>query len=270
MIRIGNVRRSRELLHRFASPVEFQLELLLIKTSANAVLVVDGGRCLRFKLPSILAAWEPIPYDYLERTQKKVLSFLNQLKSGVLGGESMRFVLGVLLGAVAMFLWSFVFWMVIPYPGSVLNTLPNQDLLVPALQAAIPADGVYLVPAAEESEEVMAQKEQGPVATIMFQKGGAEPMDKTMIRGFVHMLGCSFLLAIAVATAGRRTFLGRFVLIFWIGLFVAIWTEMSTVIWFLFPIRYACLQMTYHLSAIAVLGLVLAFFIRPPADPALD
>jgi hypothetical protein len=182
----------------------------------------------------------------------------------------MRFILGVLLGAVAMFLWAFVFWTVIPYPGSVFNTLPNQDVLVPAMQAAMPEDGVYLVPSAEPSEEVMAQKEQGPIATVMFRNGGADPMDKTMIRGFFHMLGCSCLLAIAVATAGRRTFLGRFMLVFWIGLFVAIWAEMSTVIWFYFPIRYGCLQMTYHLSAIAVLGVVLAFFIRPPGDPALD
>ena len=186
----------------------------------------------------------------------------------------MRFLLGVLLGAVAMFLYAFVFWTVMPYANSVMQTLPEQERLIPIMQDSIPADGVYLVPsgaaADEETEESMAKKAQGPLATVLYRKGGADPMDKTMINGFVHMLGCSLLLAIAVATAGRRTFMGRFVLVFWIGLFTAIWTQMSTVIWMHFPIRYACLQMTYHLSIIAILGLVLAFFIRPPGDPALD
>lgn len=182
----------------------------------------------------------------------------------------MRFILGVVVGAVALFFWGFVFWTVLPYPGSVLKTLPNQDTLTQALQDAIPADGAYLIPGAEQTEETLAKSQSGPVAMILFRKGGAAPQDATMLNGFLHMLGSAFLLAIAVATAGRRSFFGRFILVFWIGLFVAIWTQMSDVIWWHFPIQYACLQMTYHLSAITILGVVLALFIRPPAEPDVD
>ncbi len=182
----------------------------------------------------------------------------------------MRFILGVVLAAVAAFLWGYVFWTVSSYPKTVLKTLPNQDTLVPALQDAIPEDGAYLIPAAELTEDAMEKQKQGPLAMILFHKGGAPPMDKTMLNGFLHMLGSAFLLAIVVATASRRSFLGRFVLVLWIALFLSIWTQMSNNIWWHFPIKYACLQMTYHLSAVAIMGLVLAFFIRPPVDPSMD
>ena len=73
-----------------------------------------------------------------------------------------------------------------------------------------------------------------------------------------------------LATAGRRTYFGRFMLVFWIGLFVAVWAEMSDVVWFFYPIRYACLYQSYHVSSMIIVGVILAFFIRPPADPELD
>ena len=91
-----------------------------------------------------------------------------------------------------------------------------------------------------------------------------------MTNGFLHMLGCSFLMAIVVATAGRRTYFGRLMLVAWVGLFAVLWIHMSPVIWFHFPIEYACLYMTYDLIAVIILGMILAFFIRPPADPEMD
>lgn len=182
----------------------------------------------------------------------------------------MRFILGVLLGAVALFFWGFIFWAQLDYPGTVIKKLPNQETLVPALQDAIPEDGAYFVPDNDQSEETIAKLAAGPVATILFRKGGVPEDNKTMINGFLHMLGCAFLMAIVVATAGRRTYFGRLILVFWIGLFVALWTHMSTVIWFHFPIKYACLYMTYDLSSVVILGIILAFFIRPPVDPEID
>ena len=182
----------------------------------------------------------------------------------------MRFILGVVIGAVALFFWGFVFWMLMPYSASVIHTLPNQDTLVPALQDAIAEDGAHFVPGYGQSEELMAKVQAGPVATLLFRKGGAPEYNKTMINGFLHTLGCSFLMAIVVATAGRRTYFGRLMLVVWVGLFAVLWIHMSPVIWFHFPIEYACLYMTYDLIAVIILGIILAFFIRPPADPEID
>ena len=79
-----------------------------------------------------------------------------------------------------------------------------------------------------------------------------------------------FLLAIVLATAGRRTYFGRFMLVFWLGLFVAVWAEMSDVVWFFYPLSYACLKQSYHVTSMIVVGAILAFFISPPANTEMD
>ena len=184
----------------------------------------------------------------------------------------MRFLLGVVIASVALFFWGFVFWTLSPYPQTVLKTLPNRDTMTQTLTDNITEDGVYLVPGMGDPADPEFAKLQaaGPIATVMFRKNGAPPMSKVMLNGFLHMLGSVFLLAIVLATAGRRTYFGRFMLVFWIGLFVAVWAEMSDVVWFFYPIRYACLYQSYHVSSMIIVGAILAFFIRPPADPELD
>lgn len=185
----------------------------------------------------------------------------------------MRFILGVIVASVALFMWGFVFWGLSPYPATVLKPMPNRDVVANVLKESITENGVYKLPEmGDPADENWVQRmEAGPIVTVMYHGGGANPGDSTvMVKGYLHMLASTFLLAIVLATAGRRTFLGRFMLAFWIGLFVAIWAEMSDVIWFYYPIRYACLKQTYHVTSMIIMGGILAFFIRPPADAELD
>ena len=185
----------------------------------------------------------------------------------------MRFILGVVLSAVVLFVWGFVFWTVLPYSPSVFQELPNPTGVVAALNQDGPLEsGVYMIPGGDPANEETANRyQQGPIATLLFRKDGANPMDPmVMVKGFLHMLGSSFLLAIVLATAGRRTYMGRFLLCFWIGLFVSIWAEMSGVIWYHYPISYACIHQTYHVTSLIVLGAILSFFIQPPGDEQHD
>jgi hypothetical protein len=182
----------------------------------------------------------------------------------------MRFILGVILAAVAAFFYGYFFWSQIGYPKTVIKSLPSQESLVPAMQAAIPETGVYMVPSYEDKEQSMTATQPGPIAMIMYQAEDGAAMKEVMTKGFLHMLGSAFLLAIVVATAGRRSFFGRLMLVFWVGLFLSIWTQMGNNIWWFFPIKWSCLQMTYHLTSITIMGVVLAFFVRPPADPTMD
>ena len=185
----------------------------------------------------------------------------------------MRFILGVVIAAVVWFVWGFVFWTVIPYQKSVLKPLPGGEAVAKVLQASGLETGVYILPGGDpmNDEAAKARFESGPIATLMYQKEGKNPADtKVFLHGLLHMLGSAFLLAIVIATAGRRTFFGRYMLVIWIGLFVAIWAEMSDVIWFSFPLEYACLAQTYHVSSLLIVGAILAFFVRPPTNSQLD
>lgn len=184
----------------------------------------------------------------------------------------MRFLIGVVVASVALFFWGFIFWTVSPYPKTVMKSPPNQEAFRQALLTNFEEDGVYLIPGMGDPEdpEFAKLQEAGPIATLMFRREGTPPMSTVMLNGYLHMLGSVFLLAIVLATAGRRTYFGRFMLVFWLGLFVAVWAEMSDVVWFFYPLRYACLKQSYHVTSMIVVGAILAFFVRPPADPQLD
>ena len=49
----------------------------------------------------------------------------------------MRALLGIVLAAVVLFVWGFLFWGIFPYPKEVLKTLPEQEqtALVAALKS---------------------------------------------------------------------------------------------------------------------------------------
>ena len=184
----------------------------------------------------------------------------------------MRFLIGVVVASVALFFWGFVFWTLSPYPKTVLKTMPNREAMSQSLMSNLEEDGVYLIPGMGDPEdpEFVQLQEAGPIATVMFRRAGAPPMSEVMLKGFLHMLGSVFLLAIVLATAGRRTYFGRFMLVFWLGLFVAVWAEMSDVVWFFYPLSYACLKQSYHVTSMIVVGAILAFFISPPANTEMD
>lgn len=185
----------------------------------------------------------------------------------------MRFLLGVIVGSVALFVWGFLFWGFSPYPQTILQEMPNRDAVANVLRENVPESGAYLIPGWGDptDDEFVQRHEAGPIATVLYHAEGAPPMAPAVfIKGYLHMLASTFLLALILATAGRRTYFGRFMLAFWIGLFVAIWAELGDVVWFYYPIRYACLNQTYHVTSMILLGAILAFFIRPPADPELD
>ncbi len=180
----------------------------------------------------------------------------------------MRALTGIILASVLMFVWGFVYWGISPVPGWVLKTLPNPDALVPALQQAIPASGVYLLPvgpdAGEPDEAAQQRFLQGPIATLIYSKEGSEMMPPSvMVKGYLHMLVSAVIGALILMASGRREFFGRFMICFWIGVLVAIWPEVSRVIWFHFPWNYCLLYMVYHFTSCLIMGMVLGYFVRP-------
>lgn len=189
----------------------------------------------------------------------------------------MRTLLGIFLAAVILFVWGFLFWGISPYPKAVLKSLPaaDQAVVIGALKS-MTASGVFLVPngpdTAETDPEFEKKHLEGPVATLIVRQEGLPAMaPQVMINGFLHMLGASFLAAMVLISSGRREFFGRFMVCFWMGLFVAVWTEISRVVWFYFPWNYCLLYMAYHFSSCVILGIVLGITVRPaelPAEPA--
>lgn len=185
-----------------------------------------------------------------------------------------RLVIGSLLAAVVVFFWGFVYWTVLPFPASVLQTLPGQETFINQLKAAVPESGAYLIPGGAEvqtDEALQERHREGPIATLFYRKEGAEVMSPSVfIYGYLHMLAAAFVAGIVIAASESRSYFSRVMLIFWVGVFCAVWVEITDVVWYYFPWDYCLLKMGYHISAALLMGLVLAALVRPAQPPAAE
>src|SRR5438046_8796255 len=57
-----------------------------------------------------------------------------------------QLVLGSVLGAIILFVWSAIAWMLIPWPGEPLRMFTNEDAVAQAIKANAPRSGNYLLP----------------------------------------------------------------------------------------------------------------------------
>ena len=55
-------------------------------------------------------------------------------------------ILGTVLGAIVLFIWSTIAWMLIPWPGEPLRSFTNDDAVAQAIKANSPRSGNYLLP----------------------------------------------------------------------------------------------------------------------------
>lgn len=177
-----------------------------------------------------------------------------------------RVILGSLVAAVVIFFWGFLYWNILPFRNAATLAAPDEQGLMQQL-SALPESGTYQVPDLRNSgseEEYGNRLGQGPIALILLRREGGPLFDPmVLLKGFLHMLVTTFLIAIALRMARLATFGARFALVFVVGLAAAIFANLGEPVWFYQPWDYHLLQAGYDVTIWALAGLVLAQFVRP-------
>ncbi|MFG0330858.1 MAG: hypothetical protein ACF8PN_13290 [Phycisphaerales bacterium] len=86
-----------------------------------------------------------------------------------------------LIGAVIMFVWNFLSWVVIPWHNMTMSFIENEEAVVEVMRSEMPERGFYFVPGMSEGPNFdedawMERHRQGPIATIAYMPDGVEPM----------------------------------------------------------------------------------------------
>ncbi len=179
-----------------------------------------------------------------------------------------RILIGSLLSAVALFLWGFVYWNVLPFRNSIYQSVPTEASVLPQLSAAIPHSGVYLLPnVANTPNEAELNKlySAGPIAEIIFLKHGAEPFSPYMfVHGFLHMFIAAFLMGILLSLAlpALATYMDRVKAVVIAGLAGSFFAHLGDPIWFHHPWNMHILHFVYDLTCWILVGLILSRFVR--------
>jgi hypothetical protein len=184
-----------------------------------------------------------------------------------------------MLATVVLMLWGFVFWDVLAVPDNVLRPLPGGETLARQLRQSPLATGVYLVPYppsgqhgdAESSAAFDGESREGPLVHLFYSREGTVPNNITnYARGMLltfftaALAGC--LLSVVAPRLGSFAARAGFVLL--LGLFATCFVNLMQPIRFHHPWGYHFVMAVFDCSNALLLGLVLAWFVRPDVQSA--
>jgi hypothetical protein len=188
-----------------------------------------------------------------------------------------RIVLAGLLGAIAMFFWSFVSHELLPLgEAGVQNTKDDEALLSELKSTVKNKDGLYIYPSmglgpdathAQRSEAMHTYEEKlakNPSGFFIFHPAASRPMNmgKYLTIEFITEL-CEALLAVWLLAQTRIvTFGGRLGFVTAAGIMAAISTNVSYWNWWGFPTVYTASYMFIQVVGFFLVGLVAAIMFR--------
>lgn len=186
-----------------------------------------------------------------------------------------KLLLASLAGAAILFVWGFLFWGMADGFGS-RAPIPNEDAITTVLRESITESGVYRYPGMDQSiegweERYETQLQQGPIYTVSYHAGGAEPMNVgLMITGFVQWFIAAFILCLILnmAIGSLATYGRRLAFIFLAGLFASLTICPTEAIWMYDSWNLAFMNILYYTVGWLLAGLAIAKMVKPRLTPA--
>lgn len=190
----------------------------------------------------------------------------------------MRILVSSAVGALFVFVWGAISWAALDLWGDAAMTISAEDesRLVESLDAVLDGSGVAFVPqppehAADASEAErtqatdawMARHREGPIAMVVFQEEGEEPMaPSTMLTG-VALDFVAALLVSAVMVAVGGGYGRRFATGLAMAVFAALTGHGMYWNWFAFPDDWTTAMTADQIIAWTIGTLAMAAIVRP-------
>jgi hypothetical protein len=174
----------------------------------------------------------------------------------------MRTILAGVLAGVAMFIWSGIANLALPVGTMGISRAPDEAKLQAALHETLgERSGLYVAPYSAMS----AKAPSGPSAVVEYL-GRGESFGVTppkLAAEFAVELAMAVLAAVLLGLTRLKGFIPRVAFVMALGVFAAVMTNASNLIWFAFPadytLGYAFILMVGYLIA----GVVIAAVARP-------
>ncbi|MCG8435340.1 MAG: hypothetical protein MJA83_15055 [Gammaproteobacteria bacterium] len=177
-----------------------------------------------------------------------------------------KYLLGVFLAALAMYVWGTVYWLS-PIPYLAVNTTPDDASAGRALLEYFPESGTYTVPGpAVEPEQAVELSIEGPVAFVHLAREGRDPFSPTpFIIGFVQHILFAILISglLFIGGSSMARYQDRVKLIAVAGFISAFFVRTSNTIWQGLPVEWELVNGIYEIVAWLLAGTVLAAFYQP-------
>jgi len=186
-----------------------------------------------------------------------------------------QLTLGTALGAIVLFLWSFIAWTFIPWPGDPIRSFTNDDAVIAAMKANVLRSGVYLLPNEvkrtpgmtdeqykKAEQDAMNRMTQGPMifASVRLEPMGSIP--KYFVLGFLTDLFVALLATILLLQTTKLSYGARVAFVVGLGAIIFAGGHLDEWNWWSFSNAYIAMQLSVLLIGWFLAGLVIAIFVR--------
>ena len=192
----------------------------------------------------------------------------------------MRILLGGVLGAVVLFVWSFLYWAVLSERLLPHKHMADEAAVVEVLQENLLETGIYLFPMAQYDPDATAEEKQaameaanerhrqGPHGTVTIHREGGEPIPPSkLVKGFVIEFASALLASILLCCAcGRRGYAARAAFVFGLGLFAAVSVHLIAWNFMLNPMGFTLFKIGDSVVGWLLTGLAIAAVVKPRAE----
>ena len=184
-----------------------------------------------------------------------------------------RVIIGAVVAALIYFGIQTLMW-VGGFHRDFYSYAAKQDTILSALSAHLPAEGMYMMPMADnQSPDFKTQQEQiektmtgNPWAMVFFHPEMAEFSPRTMILGFGYTLLGAFLAALILFMGKFPTFWSRFTVSMLFAVFALALGPMSTMNWWEFPWNFVKAQVLDLAIGWTLCSLWLGWFVKPRTE----
>ena len=176
-----------------------------------------------------------------------------------------RTSIGILLTAIALFIWGALFWSS-PFPYRVASIPADDAQAGLLLKENFPEDGVYLLPGQHNEKEVLEQLMlSGPIAMLHIRHEGMPMVEpKYMLVGFLHLLAFVILSAglLKMVAGALGSYVKRVRFTFLVGLVGTVFITFTNPVWWSHAWPWYLVSGLYYLLSWAITGLILGAFVR--------
>lgn len=177
-----------------------------------------------------------------------------------------HWIIGSLVGAIIVFAWQSLSWMMLGVHDKQMKYTPAQNEIMTVLSANLTEEGLYALPSAatnKEKEAMMKDMEGKPWASIIYHKAYDTSMGMRIVRAFLVDLFLVITLIYLFTRGGtvpipRRIFSGAFAY----GLAFFLGGEYMGRIWFDLPWHMIMGNLIDNLAAWSLCGVWLAWWMN--------
>ena len=174
----------------------------------------------------------------------------------------MKRIVAILVAAIAVFFWGFLYWGATTAPYQAWNTAADDSAAQQALREHFPRNGFYGIPSVlHDAATIETLSQAGPTAFVIITAADGRPpmMASIMILGFLHEVIVATLLAALLSWVGAgMAFGGKVKLALLVGLISVVMTHFGDAVWWMFPWGWKIVQSIYEIVCFLIMGVILA------------